>query len=456
MIDALAVAMLRHPRLIPALLSALLRGRLAFKTALANGGCYIPDTIPLRDDLIAFLDEQKAAGRQLHLVTASPQDIANAVANRLDLFDTVTGSKNGVNLKGAVKGQYLAERFPEGFAYVGSDASDLDVWRYAKGAITVAASSAVEDKVALLGIPVERSFPATKPTWKTWLHLLRIHQWSKNVLLFVPLVLAHAYTNIHDIMSVVAAFIFMGFVASATYIINDLSDLDADRRHATKLRRPLASGDIVLPAAVAAAGLLGLAGMTGAVLLDRGFAMCLVLYAVLTIAYSLRLKSIALLDVFVLGLLYTLRIVMGMVLLHSKPAPWLLVFSLFFFFSLSMAKRHVEIVRALERGATGAINGRGYHATDAPLTLSLGIASSAMASMLLFLYVANDAYPVGAYRNPQWLWAISPIVFLWASRVWLKSHRGMLDDDPINFALRDGPSLALGALVGLIFVLAVL
>jgi 4-hydroxybenzoate polyprenyltransferase len=195
--------------------------------------------------------------------------------------------------------------------------------------------------------------------------------------------------------------------------------------------------------------------MTGAVLLDPLFAGCLGLYVGLTLAYSLRLKAIPLLDVFVLGGLYTLRIIMGAVLLHVPLSPWLLMFSLFFFLSLSLAKRHVEIVRAAERGEVGHIRGRGYQASDAPLTLALGISSSSIAVVLLLLYVANSAYPTGAYTTPQWLWAISPIVFLWTTRIWLKSHRAKLDDDPINFALRDPPSLLLGLLIAIAFSLAV-
>jgi len=275
-------------------------------------------------------------------------------------------------------------------------------------------------------------------------------------LMFVPLALAHRYNDPSAVANVALAFVCMGLVASATYIINDLSDLEADRLHRTKKNRPLASAAISATSGAATGFVLGGIGMACALLLDMWFAGYLLAYVVLTLAYSLRLKSIALLDVFVLGLLYTLRIVMGIVLLRAPASPWLLVFSLFFFFSLSMAKRHVEIVRALDRGETGRIKGRGYNTSDAPLSLSLGISSSAIAVMLLFLYVANDAFPAGAYQHPQWLWATSPLVFLWVTRIWLKSHRGKLDDDPINFALRDKPSLLLGVLVAICFAMATL
>ena len=456
LVDALATAAFRSPGGIGSILLAFLSGRYALKAALVQLGAYRPEFSPLREEFVSFLKEQKRAGRSLHLVTASPQSVADAIAARLDLFDTVTGSKDGINLKGNAKLLYLQQQFPDGFAYAGNDDSDLEVWRHAASAVPVAAPTRVEQAVAKLGVPIEEKFPREQASLRTWLRMLRIHQWSKNVLLFVPLILAHQYGNWNAILHVCLAFLCVGLVASATYILNDLSDLDADRRHATKRYRPLAAAEISATYGALTAAVLGVLGMMGAVFLDPLFAGCLGVYVALTLAYSLRLKAIPLLDVFVLGALYTLRIIMGTVLLHVPLSPWLLMFSLFFFLSLSLAKRHVEIVRAAERGEVGRIKGRGYQASDAPLTLALGISSSSIAVVLLLLYVANSAYPTGAYASPHWLWAIAPLVFLWMTRIWLKSHRAKLDDDPINFALRDPPSLFLGGLVALAFAMAVL
>lgn len=456
LVDAFVQTLLRKPKALPSVVASLRSGRLAFKEKLLSIGAYQPLSIPLDDELLAFLRSEKSNGREIHLVTASPQSIADAVSERVGIFDSATGSKDGDNLKGDRKAQHLKQRFPDGFTYAGNDDCDLDVWRHAKSAITVDASPRVAHRLEKLAIPVERSFKRRWPSFKTWLKLIRIHQWSKNALMFVPLFLAHQYGDWYAISRTAIAFVCMGLVASATYILNDLSDLDVDRHHPTKRFRPLASAEISVRDSVVLAGVLGLAGGVGALLLDPLFALVLGIYVLLTLAYSLRLKAIPLLDVFVLGLLFTLRIIMGIVLLHVPPSPWLMVFSLFFFFSLSMAKRHVEIVRAAARGHTGKIKGRGYLASDAPMTLSLGVSSSTIAVTLLFLYVANDAYPAGYYRSPEWLWAVSPLVFLWTTRIWLKSHRGLLDDDPINFALGDKPSLALGLAVLVCFALAVL
>ena len=187
------------------------------------------------------------------------------------------------------------------------------------------------------------------------------------------------------------------------------------------------------------------------------FAAVVGLYVCVTLAYSMHLKTVPMLDVFVLGLLYTLRILMGMVLIQSAPSPWLLSFSMFFFFSLSMAKRHVEIVRAALAGQRDElIKGRGYKASDAPLSLSFGVASSLAAILILFLYVVNEAYPIGSYRHPQWLWIIGFLIFMWTSRIWLLSHRGELDDDPVAFAVKDPASLFIGLLALATFAAAVL
>ena len=298
--------------------------------------------------------------------------------------------------------------------------ADLPVWARAQSAVIVSASARTRRAAHRLGVSIEREFPDRDATLGTWLKAVRVHQWSKNVLLFVPLVLAQRNVDQAALTKVVAGFVCMGLVASATYLINDLSDLAADRRHRVKSKRALASGDISVRQAVVASSVLGCLGLTGAYALSPTFAALVLVYIALTLAYSLRLKAIAMLDVFVLGALYTLRVFQGMILISAPAAPWLLIFSMFFFFSLSTAKRHVEIVRAAEAGRSGQVEGRGYLTTDGPLTLAMGVASSTASVMLLFLYVVNDAYPAGLYKSPQWLMLISFFVFLWTTRIWLR------------------------------------
>jgi 4-hydroxybenzoate polyprenyltransferase/phosphoserine phosphatase len=458
LVEALVYVALRRPQELFQLLAALGRGRFALKAFLADLGAYHAELLPVRADLVAFIKSERASGRPVYLVTAAHQSVANAIGDRLGLFDAVIGSSDGVNLKAKTKGDRIDSLLPGGFAYAGNDNADLAVWSLAQSIVLVNASSSVTRKARALGKPIEEEFHATPVGVKTWLRALRVHQWAKNVLLFVPLFLAHRYADATAWLRVAIGFFAFSIIASATYLINDLSDLAADRLHKTKRNRPLARGDITIPGAVGMAALLGAAGLVCGYLLDARFAGLLIVYIILTLSYSLRLKAIALLDVFVLGMLYSLRIFMGGLLIDTVTvhflSPWLFVFSLFFFYSLSMAKRHSEIESALTAGSTGRVRGRGYLVSDGPFTLAIGMAASVAAVVVLFQWVASEAFPAGFYPSPAFLWALPFLVFMWSTRVWLKSHRGRLHDDPVLFALKDKPSLVLAALMICCFGLA--
>jgi len=457
LIEALLVTLLRKPSTLGTIFPALLRGRPTLKRRLAELDVYDPGTLPLREDVLAFLRAQHQQGRELHLATAADQSVADCLAKRAGVFNSVEGSRDGMNLKGARKLEHLRERFPGGFSYAVNNLGDRGIWRNASSIVLVGASPITRRAVVRLGRPIEEDLPAARATLRQWLRAIRVHQWSKNLLLFIPLLLAHRYGDRAAWLQALLGFLSLGLVASATYLINDLSDLDADRAHDTKRHRPVARADIGPGTALAAALALLAAGLLLGLSLAPAFAGLLVLYAAISLSYSLQLKRLPLIDVFVLGGLYTLRIFMGTVLLALPPSPWLLVFSLFFFLSLSMAKRHVEIVKAAQKGAADELlKGRGYRPSDAPLSLTFGMCTSTAAILILFLYIVNDAYPVRAYAHPQWLWAIGILVFIWTSRIWLLSHRGELNDDPVAFALKDPASLLLGAVVLVVFAMAVL
>lgn len=454
LVEAMLALMFRQPTSTPAMLSALREGPAHLKDYLVTRGFYAVETVPLRQDLVDYLQDQVDQGAELHLVTASPQTVADQIAERLPIFKTATGTREGHNLKGDAKRAFIEETFPDGFVYAGNDKSDIAVWEKSQGIIVAGSESGVTEAAEALEPPVIATFPDAKVGFRMWLKALRIHQWSKNVLMFVPLVLAHLYGDVSLVAQVLVGFVCMGMVASATYLFNDLSDLDADRRHRTKHKRALASGLIQPQHAVALGAGLVFLGFLGAFVLDLEFALLMAAYVVLTVSYSLHLKRVPLLDVFVLGLLFTSRILMGIEILEVPTSPWLMAFSVFFFFSLSLAKRHVEVIRAVKRGETGQIKGRGYRAEDAPLTLTYGISSSLAAVTLLFLYIVNDAASQQYYGNPEWLAAITGMVFLWTCRIWLKSHHGSLDDDPVVFAIKDRLSWAMGGGVLLFLVLA--
>lgn len=434
----------------------LLGGRAAFKARLALLQPLDPASLPYREPLLAFLREEKSKGRRLHLVTAADQSIADAVALHCGLFDSAEGTQDGVNLKGARKAGRLRERFPEGFAYAGDSSADLAVWAHSESIILAGARPAVARRAHALAKPVEAWFAPPTRRLNTWRRALRIHQWAKNLLVFVPLVLSQQYRNPQAIGLAVAAFVALGLVASATYLINDLSDLPADRGHATKSLRPLATGDLPISSALIAVPILLALGFGLAVAASPALLGWIAAYAALTLTYTFYLKRQALLDVATLGALYGLRLIIGGSAIEAPHSVWLLTFSIFFFFSMSLAKRYAEIANLAAVGREFGPKGRGYKMTDGPVILALGVASSIASVIIVVLYLMEEAFPSNLYSHPNWLWVTPFLLMIWAARIWLIAGRGELDEDPVAFAIYDRFSwmLAIPLVIG--FVLATL
>lgn len=292
-----------------------------------------------------------------------------------------------------------------------------------------------------------------KQPMTAWLRALRLHHWSKNLFVFVPALLGHVYGDPAKILAAGAAFLILGLVVSAGYLLNDVVDLEADRQHKSKQHRPFASGRLSPRAGIAVAAALTVVAFAGAAFLSRSFAALLLAYFLLTVIYSLWLKTIALLDVAAIATMLTLRIAAGAAVIGTGQSPWLLSFSGAFFLSLALAKRHGEVMQAALAG-TGPIAGRGFHGDDWPLTLAFGVGAGLASIVIMLLYFANDAAPSGFYPHQGWLYAVPGIVLIWLMRVWLLGHRRELHDDPVIFALKDPASLAFGAIVAAAFMLA--
>jgi 4-hydroxybenzoate polyprenyltransferase len=286
-----------------------------------------------------------------------------------------------------------------------------------------------------------------------WLQAFRLHHWSKNLFVFVPVLLGHVYGDHAKLLAAAAAFLLLGVLVSAGYLINDIADLDADRKHDSKRRRPLASGRISRRAGIAVAAAMIVVAFAGAIALSRQFAVLLLAYFLLTVGYSLWLKRMALIDVAAIAAMLTLRIAAGAAVIGIGQSPWLLSFSTAFFLSLALAKRHCEVRQAAFSGA-GAIAGRGFHADDWPLTLTFGVGAGLISILIMLLYLANDAAPSGFYPHQGWLYAVPGAMLIWLMRVWVLSNRRELHDDPVIFALRDPASLVLGAAVIVAFTLS--
>lgn len=443
-------------RTIGALLSAY-KGRSTLKARLCDIGLPDVSTLPINEPFFEYLKAEKASGRCLHLATAADERIAIAVADRVGLFDSVEGSRPGRNLKAAEKRAALAARFPGGFVYAGDSRADLEVWKGADAAVFVDAAPDLREAALAAGAREEATFRAPAGSvLKEWRKALRLHQWSKNFLIFVPLMLAHLYDQPEAIVRIVCAFFIMGLVASGTYLVNDLADLVSDRRHRTKKDRPFAAGRLPVRDGLLAAPLLIAGGALAAFGLNPWFGVILLAYLSATLAYSFGLKRIAMLDVFILGFLYCLRILMGVAILGISLSPWLISFAFFFFFAMSLAKRHVELVGVADRRSRELVSGRGYAPADAPLTLVTGVSMTAASILVLVLYLTEEAFPSGAYAHPDYLWAAPALVLLWTQRIWLLAHRGELDDDPVAFAVKDRISILLGLVLLMFFLLATL
>ncbi len=304
-------------------------------------------------------------------------------------------------------------------------------------------------------MPVARTFDRPRASFKTWRNALRVHQWVKNALIFVPPILAMKIFDVATLATCLLALPLLGMLASGTYLINDILDLKADRGHPTKRERPLASGRIKLWQGFVAAPLLIVTGLVGGALLSLPFLVTMLSYLVLTLAYSLVLKRAPLADTMTLAFLYTLRLIMGAVLAGVALSQWLMVFSMFLFVSLSLAKRHVEVLRQKAAGERRIVN-RGYRVEDAGLTLGLGLATATVAPLVLVLYIIESAWPSGIYQWPGGLWIAPVVISMWLMRVWLVANRGELDDDPVVFAIKDGQSIGLGVILAIGFGMAAL
>jgi len=449
--EAAIVYLKANPLGIFMLIAWLMKGKAVLKRRLNEKLMLEVDLLPVSTELVDFARAEHGSGRHVGIATASDELVAHRVARRFDFIDFVVASDGARNLKGAAKAEALRARFPEGFAYAGDSPSDLAVWQEAETVIVAGASSRTTRRASGLGKPMEGIFDRPRLDAGGWLKALRIHQWAKNALVFIPLVLSGMGSDPMAILAAGLAFVAMSVMASGTYLINDLFDLADDRKHWSKKDRPIASGRMgVLQAAIASVGLVG-AGLALSAVLGPLVAGLIAAYLATTLAYSLYLKRQPIVDAFTLASLFTLRLGVGIAAVGAAPSAWLLVFSMFLFTSLSFAKRQTEIQRSLVNGRD-RISGRGYRTTDAPMVLAMGVATGMGAITIMVLYIMNDAFSAEFYSSPVFLWGFPAVLFMWVSRIWLLSHREELNDDPVAFAIRDRVSLMLGAAMGLCFV----
>ena len=430
----------------------LLKGIAHLKQKVAEHSELDVTTLPYNQPLIDWLKEEKECGKKIILCTAANEKIAEAVVGNFDLFDAFIASDSKTNLKSARKRDALQQRYGDnGYDYAGNSNDDLEVWSGASNAIVVNASEYVLQKASKL-TSVTQVFLSERAGIAVWLRALRIHQWLKNLLLFVPLLAAHQIGNSQSLGLLVIAFLSFSLCASSVYITNDLLDLESDRSHPRKRARPFAAAKLsVLHGVIAAPLLIAASFLLGAVV-GLDFLIVLLVYLLLTVTYSFYLKRLVLVDCLTLATLYTMRIIAGAAAVSVSLSFWLLAFSIFIFLSLALVKRYAELLVQSKEGKNSA-HGRGYLVTDAPLLQALGVSSGYISTLVIALYLRSENV-MSLYVQPLAIWLLIPILLFWVSWVWLKSSRGEMHDDPIVFAAKDKTSLSVAAVTAFVFVYA--
>ena len=430
----------------------LLKGKAYFKARVTNLSKINPSLLPFNQQILAWLKIKKAENYRIVLCTAADYRIANGVAEHLGIFDEVMASNGKTNLAGHQKRTTLEQAFGYGgYAYVGNSYADIEVWKGASTAIVVNASNAVL-KLARNTTQVELIIPPAPISIAAWTKVLRVHQWVKNLLLFVPLLAAHQISNFQSLTEVMFAFVSFCTCASCVYIINDLLDVESDRQHPSKCKRPFASGLIPVKFGILIVPFLATVSFFFATFTGGSFFGWLITYFVLTTAYTLFLKRYALVDCLTLAGLYTMRIVAGAAAISVLLSFWLLAFSAFIFLSLAFVKRYTELQVQGSNGKMKA-HGRGYLVSDAPMMQIQGVTAGYAAVLVLALYINSESV-VHLYTQPQIIWLAVPLALFWISWIWLKAQRNEMHDDPIIFALKDRSSWVVGLTMLIVFLLA--
>ncbi|MBP0594415.1 UbiA family prenyltransferase [Paraburkholderia sp. LEh10] len=438
LIESFLALVKRNPLYLFYCVGWLLRGKGYLKAQIAARVAIDVSLLPYNARLIDFLKQERSNGRDLYLCTAGDQRFAEQIASHFGIFKGVMASNESHNLSGTNKaGALTAEFGVQGFDYCGNARADVPVWKQARKAIVVGGKSI--QAAAQKANQTTVVFESKRSFIRLALREMRIYQWVKNLLIVVPLLASHRFTNIDALIADGIAFFSFCFCASSVYLLNDMLDLDADRRHSRKRERPFASGELPLATGICLMFVLLAASASLAIMLPTSFQLVLAGYVAMTLAYSFRLKRVMLVDVFVLAALYTTRIVAGGAAVNVVLSDWLIMFSVMIFLSLAMVKRYTELDK-MQREGKAAAAGRGYLTDDMSIVRSFGTAAGYVAVLVLALYMNSTAVTV-LYRHPHRLWILFCLLLYWISYIWMVAFRGRMHDDPIVFAIKNRSSL---------------
>jgi 4-hydroxybenzoate polyprenyltransferase len=419
-----------------------LRGKANLKREVTTRVTLDVEHLPYNRPLLEYLMAQRGDGRKLYLATGADAGLADRIARHLNIFEGVLSSDGTTNLIGSNKLASFRSRFAGDFDYIGNARPDLPLLSAATTPMLANPDLGLRMALRASGLKPQRTFTDRGNGLRTFIKAIRVHQWAKNALIFLPLLLAH-HLQAPVILAAAIAFVCFSLCASATYIVNDLLDIEADRQHPRKRKRAFASGNLSAGLGMAIATVFLAVSIAGAVIfLPRDFVGWLIFYLVTTLAYSLALKRIVILDVVILSALYTLRMLAGAAATKTLISPWLAAFAIFIFLSLAMVKRFSELQNVRSAGAQLS-NGRGYLLNDIEQIRSFGTSSAFASVVVLSVYIGQPDV-LSLYHHHDRMWLMAPLLILWLCRVWLLASRGELDEDPVVFALTDPMSLLMG------------
>ena len=452
LVDSVLALIRSRPRLALRLPDRLLAGKAAFKAFVTESVALDVTHLPLNRTLLQFLHQERSRGRAIYLTTGADAHLARRVADHLGIFTGVLGSDGAINLTGKKKLHGLRTYLDDAaFDYIGNDTPDLPLLTHAIEPMVANPSLGLRIQLKTHHIRPARTFVERKPLLRSMLKAMRLHQWAKNLLIFVPVLCSHELT-LSKMLAALGAFFCFSLTASSAYIVNDLLDIEADRRHSRKRLRPFASGDLSAFTGVLMAVAFLVVGVVGAALLPGRFYAWLLIYLATTLAYSFYLKRIALVDVLVLSGLYILRLLAGSSATNTFISHWLAGFSMFLFLSLAIVKRFAELEN-LRVSNSAPRNGRGYLIVDLEQLRSFGTSSAYAAVVVFAIYIAGGDV-ARLYHHPRLLWLSVPLLCLWLNRVWLLASRNELNEDPVAFALTDRMSQMIGVCVVVVALLA--
>lgn len=450
--DTFMLLVRKNPRALVHLPGWLAGGKANLKAHLTKAVTLDVTRLPYNQDLLAYLHSQRELGRPIFLATGADRELAERVAAHLGIFDGVLASDGARNLTGKRKLARFREHFAGGeFDYIGNAMPDLELLAASVEPKVANPSLALRSSLRSRGVRVDQCFEDRAPILPSIIRAIRVHQWAKNALIFIPVIVGHRW-SLDAARQALLAFFCFSFCASGTYLVNDLLDIEADRHHLKKRMRPFAAGDLPVVGGLAMSALLIALSAVCAIFLPNAFLAWLAIYFACTLAYTFWLKRLVLVDVLALSGLYTVRLMAGGAATSTPISHWLSGFSIFLFLSLAIVKRFAELQNTLQGGLTPK-NGRGYQLSDIEQMRSFGTAS-AFAAVVVFANYISSFDVMALYHQPRLLWLVVPLLILWLCRVWLLAARGELNEDPVVFAVTDRMSLLIGVCVAAIALLA--